>query len=181
VTRDRVVEVALELLDSEGPAGLTMRALGAKLGVAPTAIYWHVGDKAALLEAVVDHITADVGEVHVGGVEPLERICSTARSLRHNLLERPYLVAVVHHQGRTAEIFRPARLVLAREFAASGLEERDAALAGEAVLHHVIGSVLIEQQVARAPEQRQPPEPSIEPGELFEFTLDALVRALTGC
>lgn len=180
MTRDHIVEVALELLDSEGPAGLTMRALGAKLGVAPTAIYWHVGDKATLLEAVVDHITADVGEVQVGGVEPLERICSTARSLRHNLLERPYLVAVVHHQGRTAEIFRPARLVLAREFAASGLAERDAALAGEAVLHHVIGSVLIEQQVARSPEQREPPEPAIEPGELFEFTLAALVGALTG-
>jgi len=179
VTRDRVVEVALELLDSEGPDGLTMRALGSKLGVAPTAIYWHVGDKAALLEAVVDHITADVGEVQTDGREPFDRIRSTARSLRRNLLERPYLVAVVHHQGRTAEIFRPARLVLAREFAASGLDARDAALAGEAVLHHVIGSVLIEQKVARAPEQRDPPEPSIEPGELFEFTLDALVRALT--
>ncbi len=179
MTRDRVVEVALELLDSEGTAGLTIRALAAKLGVAPTAIYWHVGDKAALLEAVVDHITADVGEVYVGGDEPLERIRSTARSVRHNLLERPYLVAVVHQQGRTAEIFRPARVVLAREFAATGLAERDAAMAREAVLHHVIGSVLIEQQVARAPEQRALPEPSIDPGELFEFTLDALIAALT--
>ena len=81
VTRARIVEVALELLDSDGTAGLTMRALAAKLGVAPTAIYWHVGDKAALLEAVVDHITADVGDVQPSGRDAPERIRSTARSL----------------------------------------------------------------------------------------------------
>jgi TetR/AcrR family transcriptional regulator, tetracycline repressor protein len=178
VTRDRVVEVALELLEADGPDALTMRGLAAKLGVAPTAIYWHVGDKQALLDAVVDHITADVGQVEVEGQVPVERIASTARSLRRNLLERPYLIAVVHEQGRTAAIFRPARAVLARELQACGLDERRATVATEAVLHHVIGSVLIEQQVARAPAQRETPEHPVDAAELFEFTLNILVPAL---
>jgi TetR/AcrR family tetracycline transcriptional repressor len=178
LTRDRVVEVALELLEADGPDALTMRGLAAKLGVAPTAIYWHVGDKQALLDAVVDHITADVGQVEVEGQAPVERIASTARLLRRNLLERPYLVAVVHEQGRTAAIFRPARALLARELQACGLDRRRATLATEAVLHHVIGSVLIEQQVARAPAQRETPEDPVDPAELFEFTLGRLIPAL---
>lgn len=178
LTRARVVEVALELLASDGPDALTMRGLAAKLGVAPTAIYWHVGDKQALLDAVVDHITVDVGQVEVEGDEPVERIASTARSLRRHLLERPYLVGVVHEQGRTAAIFRPARTVLARELQAGGLDRRRATLATEAVLHHVIGSVLIEQQVARAPAQRDPPDERVDAAELFEYTLAVLVPAL---
>src|SRR5260370_23844021 len=178
LTRDGVVEVALELLEADGPDALTMRGLAAKLGVAPTAIYWHVGDKQALLDAVVDHITADVGQIEVEGRAPVERIISTARSLRRNLLERPYLVGVVHEQGRTAAIFRPARVVLARELQACGLDERRSPLATEAVLHHVIGSVLIEQQVARAPAQREAPEHPVDAAGLFEFTLSILVPPL---
>jgi TetR/AcrR family transcriptional regulator, tetracycline repressor protein len=178
LTRERIVEVALGLLEADGPDALTMRGLAAKLGVAPTAIYWHVGDKQALLDAVVDHITADVGQVEAEGQAPVERIVSTARSLRRNLLERPYLIAVVHEQGRTAAIFRPARAVLARELQACGLDDRRATLATEAVLHHVIGSVLVEQQVARAPAQRETPGRPVDAAELFEFTLGILVPAL---
>jgi TetR/AcrR family tetracycline transcriptional repressor len=178
LTRDRVVDVALELLESDGPDALTMRGLAAKLGVAPTAIYWHVGDKQALLDAVVDHITADVGQIEVEGDAPTARIESTARSLRRNLLERRYLIALVHEQGRTAAIFQPARAVLARELQACGLDERRTVLATEAVLHHVVGSVLIEQQVARAPAQREAPSARVDAAELFEFTLGNLVPAL---
>ncbi len=178
LTRDRVIEVALELLEAGGPDALTMRGLAAKLGVAPTAIYWHVGDKQALFDAVVDHITADVGQVEVDGDAPVDRIASTARSLRRNLLERPYLIAVVHEQGRTAAIFRPAHAVLVRELERCGLDRRRATLGTEAIMHHVIGSVLIEQQVARAPAQRETPDERVDAAELFEFTLRILIPAL---
>jgi len=52
LTRDRVVEAALELIDAEGVEALTMRRLGHELGVQGMALYTHVDSKDDLLDAV---------------------------------------------------------------------------------------------------------------------------------
>jgi TetR/AcrR family tetracycline transcriptional repressor len=197
VSPERIVEVALGILESDGPEGLTMRRLASKLGVAVTAIYWHVGDKQALLDAVVDRIAAEVGEVPVTGEDPVARIVSMGRSLRHNLLARPHLVGLVHQRGRTAVMFQPARRVLVRELTAAGLRGQDAALAVHTILWFVSGSVLNVIQVERSPEQHPPAEElwtaddvrdapdllehlarPIDPDDLFDYSLGALVHAL---
>src|SRR6185503_19800211 len=45
LTRDRIVDEALALVDREGADALTLRNLGAALGVDPTAVYRHFRDK----------------------------------------------------------------------------------------------------------------------------------------
>ena len=54
LTRDRVVARALELADAEGVEAITMRRLGALLGVEGMALYTHVRDKDDLLAAAGD-------------------------------------------------------------------------------------------------------------------------------
>lgn len=54
LTRDEILEVALRIIDSEGLAGLSMRRLGAALGVDPMMIYRHVHNKEALLDLTVE-------------------------------------------------------------------------------------------------------------------------------
>ena len=54
--RDDVVARALQLLADVGLPDLTMRRLGAELGVQPSAIYHHFPNKQALLGAVADEI-----------------------------------------------------------------------------------------------------------------------------
>ncbi len=54
LTREQIVQAAIELLDSEGLEGLNMRALGQRLGSAATAVYWHVGSKANLIALASD-------------------------------------------------------------------------------------------------------------------------------
>ena len=105
----------MEIVRSEGADRLTIRGLAARLGVAVTAIYWHVGDKQALLDGVVDRIIEELGEVTVEGRTAEDRVLSIGRSLRASLLARPDLVALVHRQGRTASLFQPARRVLVHE------------------------------------------------------------------
>ena len=158
VSAERIVDTALEIVDRDGPEGLTMRALAAKLGVAVTAIYWHVGDKEALLAAIADRVAMEVGTVRVSGADPVARIVSLGRSLRRNLLERAHLVGIAHRQGRTEAVFQPARRVLVRELTAAGLRGADAAFAVQSVLYLVSGSVLTDLQVARAPESRDAPD-----------------------
>src|SRR5437773_9554623 len=52
LTRNRIVECALELADEEGIDAVTMRRLGSLLGVEGMALYTHVRDKEDLLAAV---------------------------------------------------------------------------------------------------------------------------------
>ncbi len=51
---DRIARAALTLLDTQGQAGFTMRAVAKALGVTPMALYHHVKDKAALAALVVE-------------------------------------------------------------------------------------------------------------------------------
>lgn len=60
--RADVVTGALALLDTDGLDGLTMRKLGARLGVQAGAVYWHFKDKEALLGAVADRIVGEITE-----------------------------------------------------------------------------------------------------------------------
>src|SRR5438874_244907 len=179
VTRERVVETALDIVQSEGADGLTMRALAAKLGVAVTAIYWHVGNKDALLAELVDRIADDVGRVTVRGSTPVNRIRSIGRSLRRNLLVHADLVAVVQSQGRHQAVFDTTWRLLAEEFATAGLHGAGATVAVDAVVHLVVGSVLIERATQRTPEPRPPDESRpVDHDQVFERALDALVRGL---
>ena len=56
LSRERIVEAAIEILDAEGASGLTFRALAVRLATGAGAIYWHVTDKQALLEAATDQV-----------------------------------------------------------------------------------------------------------------------------
>ncbi|MCA1219235.1 TetR family transcriptional regulator [Streptomyces sp. 8L] len=59
LSRERIVEAAVELLDTAGEGGLTFRALTERLATGPGAIYWHVANKSELLGAVTDAVVAD--------------------------------------------------------------------------------------------------------------------------
>src|SRR6202789_1790376 len=58
LSRERIIEASIELLDSSGEDGLTFRALSERLGTRPGAIYWHIANKSDLLTAACDAIIA---------------------------------------------------------------------------------------------------------------------------
>jgi AcrR family transcriptional regulator len=62
LTRERIVDAAVDILDGEdgGTEALTMRRLAQRLGVTATALYWHVDTKEDVLDLAVDHIFGDV-------------------------------------------------------------------------------------------------------------------------
>ncbi len=61
LTREKIVEKAVEILDAEGIEGLSMRRLGEALGVEAMALYHHFPNKDAILDAVVALIIAETG------------------------------------------------------------------------------------------------------------------------
>ncbi|MET7846960.1 TetR family transcriptional regulator [Streptomyces avermitilis] len=154
LTRDEVLDSAAHLVKRHGPAALTMRGLAAELGTAVTSIYWHVGNRESLLDALVERTVADLGEIRPVGRTPARRIASVARALRRQLRDHPHLVAMVHERGLTERMFLPAQQALVREAHAAGLRGARAAEAVRAVQFLVVGHVLVERNRERAPAQR---------------------------
>lgn len=60
LSRHRIADAALALIDAVGLEGLSMRKLGAELGVEAMSLYNHVANKADLLDAVVNTLYAEV-------------------------------------------------------------------------------------------------------------------------
>jgi TetR/AcrR family transcriptional regulator, tetracycline repressor protein len=59
LSRQQVVDEAMRLVDAEGLDALTLRALAGRLGVQAPTLYWHVKNKAELLDALADAIMDD--------------------------------------------------------------------------------------------------------------------------
>lgn len=55
-----LVGAAVEILQQYGLGDLSMRQVAARLGVQPSALYWHVKDKQSLLALVTDRLLEDV-------------------------------------------------------------------------------------------------------------------------
>jgi AcrR family transcriptional regulator len=100
VTRDAILDAALALLDEDGDAGLTMRALAGRLGVTPMSLYHHVTDRAGLLRALSDRLYGSVLDDADAPGSPVDGI--------RTLLTRYYDAVVAHPQLTLAIFAEPA-------------------------------------------------------------------------
>jgi AcrR family transcriptional regulator len=94
ISREAIVKAAVDLLDREGLAALSMRRLGDELGAGAASLYWHVGSKDGLLDLVFDEL---IGEEQVPGADPSrwqEQLKDIARAQRRVSLRHPYLVRI---------------------------------------------------------------------------------------
>jgi AcrR family transcriptional regulator len=66
LTRERILDAAIELVERDGPAGLSMRRLGSVLGVEGMAIYHHFAGREDLLGALAEQLLQPLGELEPG-------------------------------------------------------------------------------------------------------------------
>ena len=147
LSRQRLVDAALELVQLDGLDGLSMRALGASLGVDPTAVYRYFRTKDELLEALADAVVGGGGP-HPETGTPRQRLRGMFANLRHTLLANPALTPVVVRRPPEGEgIWQGTENVLAvlRE---AGLSEQDTARAYQALLNYTLGHALLEAPYA---------------------------------
>jgi AcrR family transcriptional regulator len=91
LSRDRIIQASVELLDSSGEDGLTFRALSERLATGPGAIYWHIANKSDLLTAACDAIIAHTMEACVVGTKPKATIRSLALGLFDAIDAHPWV------------------------------------------------------------------------------------------
>jgi AcrR family transcriptional regulator len=142
LTREEIVQAAIELLDSEGLEGLNMRVLGKRLGSAATAVYWHVGSKANLIALAGDHVWNELELPDLAATDWRAAATRMATDLHAMLTRHPWLVRAF---GSYA-VFGPGRaryddhcLAL---YEGAGFTSAQADQAVAAVFMFVLGSAL---------------------------------------
>lgn len=91
-TRQAILDAARELFVSEGVEATTMRAIAAKIGYTPTAIYHHFRDKDALIVELCMADFSALGQAmySIGRIDdPVERVKRMGLAYTHFALENP--------------------------------------------------------------------------------------------
>jgi TetR/AcrR family transcriptional regulator, tetracycline repressor protein len=139
LTRERVVNQALALIAQEGVEALTMRALGARIGVVPGALYRHVRSKEQLQDLVVDGVLAEVDCDLDQALPWTEQIKVLAHRLRDVLEDHPGVATLL----KTRDPLGPHSLSLAEAFLLplhdAGFPHREAGLAFFLIVDYTIG------------------------------------------
>jgi AcrR family transcriptional regulator len=91
LSRDRIIEASIALLDHSGEGGLTFRTLSERLATGPGAIYWHIANKSELLTAACDAIVARTMNAPVIGATPEATIRALALGLFDAIDAHPWV------------------------------------------------------------------------------------------
>lgn len=155
--RDDVVAAALELVEREGPAALTMRRLATDLDVGTPTIYWHVGGRDELVAEVIRCQADRLAEHAVEGETPRERVFSAAHQIWKSSIEHRAITSLAHQTGTSSLLAHRLEAALVIELEAAGLAGRDAADATRAILMAVGGAlVLALRDLSRYPAAYRP-------------------------
>jgi AcrR family transcriptional regulator len=148
LTRERVVAEALTIISAEGVEALSMRALAARLGVVPGALYRHVRSKEQLHDLVLDGVLAEVDCQVDLSQSWTEQVTVLAQRLRMVLENHPGIAGLL----KTRDPLSPHSLALAEAFLAplhaAGLPEYQTALAYRLIYDYTLGFALSDRTSA---------------------------------
>ncbi len=147
---DDVVEAALRLVDEGGPEALTMRRLAGALGVATTTIYWHVGSRDDVVDAVIRRHGERQAEQAVHGDTIRDRVVSIARHLFDEARAHRGITQLAELHGETSGLYKQLEVAMARELTAAGVVGEDARDALRAILICVGGFLVVALRDDRA-------------------------------
>ncbi|HLM28588.1 MAG TPA: TetR/AcrR family transcriptional regulator [Acidimicrobiales bacterium] len=144
LSRDRIVEAALELLDAEGFEAVTMPGLAKRLGVGTMSLYRHVANKDDLINAVAEQVLSGV-PVPDGAPDDWQgRVVGYLRALREAALAHPALSRILAERGLTVgPVFTHLEAVHAI-LRAAGFSDLAAVRTFYALLTYVFGFVVWE-------------------------------------
>lgn len=99
LTKDRVLQAAIELADEEGLDALTMRGLGAKLGFEAMSLYKHVAGKDEILDGILDRVISEI-DIPIREADWKEAMRRRALSARMVFTKHSWAIGLLE-SGRT--------------------------------------------------------------------------------
>ncbi|HYN18474.1 MAG TPA: TetR/AcrR family transcriptional regulator [Actinomycetes bacterium] len=155
LSREAIVDAALRVLDREGAGGLSMRRVAEELGTGPASLYWHVANKDARIDLIIDRVAGEVGLPEPDPDHWQEQLRAWLLQVRRVFHTHPGVAALTLGRiptGPNLVRWLEWTLVLLR---GAGIPDRVAAYAGD-LLGLYLGATGYEATLA-------PPSPSGEP------------------
>lgn len=143
LTRDRIVEAAMRVIDTDGLDALSMRRLGTELGVNPMAAYHYVPNKAALYDLVLDAVMSGVDLTTISADGPVdERLKQAARAYQAAILRHPRAIPVLASRSvRSMNALRPVEAFV-RLLLEAGLDTTQSLAAVDVMAQYILGGVM---------------------------------------
>ncbi|MVU82207.1 TetR family transcriptional regulator [Nocardia sp. ET3-3] len=141
LSRERIREAALTLIDRDGLAELSMRKLAAELGVQAASLYTHYPTKDAVLDDIASGLMA---RVDVSAFDQGWRVglVSWAHSYRDALVRHPNFVAYLSAGPGTRDENLRAADAVHGGLVSAGWPPRDATMIGAATRYLVMGATM---------------------------------------
>ncbi|MFI6515729.1 TetR/AcrR family transcriptional regulator [Spirillospora sp. NPDC050679] len=95
LTRERIVNAAVALLDAEGVEGLSMRRLAARMDAGTMSLYEYVGSKEDVLDLAVDAVIAEIEPDGLDGMPWREALTRQLVRSRRVMRRHPWLPALM--------------------------------------------------------------------------------------
>lgn len=194
LTRSRIAQAALTVVDRDGLDALSMRRLGGELGVEAMAIYRHFPNKAAVLAEVVDALLGDLVIPPPSDVPWQIVFREVARSYRALLLRHPHAIPLLAALPLSDPAAARAAGAVMAQLRAAGFDARSALETLATITSYVVG--IAQWEVGTAPLRAEGRDFALPPDadpylvellpqlaaddcdDTFEFGLDVIVKGL---
>jgi AcrR family transcriptional regulator len=138
LTRDRIIDAAVALADTGGVEELSMRKLGAELGVEAMSLYNHVENKDDILDGMIDQVFRAI-PLPAGDSDWRVSIRETALTALDQFIAHPWVVNLLMQRGNygnSSLLFMDRALGLLR---GAGFSEEDTHHAWQMLASHTMG------------------------------------------
>jgi AcrR family transcriptional regulator len=200
LSREAIVGTAIRLIEAEGEAAASMRRISAELGVAAMSLYNHVPNKAALLDAIAEHVRGQISLPTEPGLSWEQRARALMRAFRDVVEQYPRCIELMMARAPSSLVgLEPLEYALEMAEQA-GFTGRDALRVVRTFVAYAVGATTTAAHRARAAESLQVgdgglPEPlglpdyprinalgtalfAVDESD-FEFGLDLMIGAVT--
>lgn len=165
LSRERIVEAAIALLDQEGENGLTFRALAARLETGAGAIYWHVANKDELLAAATEVVVEATMGAARAGATPAAAIRAVAIGVFDTIEAHPWVGAQLSRAPWRTPMFRIYER-LGQQVQALGVRKSAQFTAASTLLSYILGVSM--QNAAQSDFARRELDPSLDRAAYLE-------------
>lgn len=140
-THDDFIDTAIRIVDEEGLDALTLRRLGAEVGVSFTAMYTYFPSRDHLIAALIDRMATEIiSEIEPAGDSVKEQLVSVAVASRRALSRHPRLAATFVVSTAPAPGGNAATLAVVALLEQAGLSGLDLVRAYRIIESYVFGS-----------------------------------------
>lgn len=150
LTRTRIVDAAVRLIEREGVEAVSMRRLAAELGAGTMSLYNHVPNKAVLVDLAAERIMAQAKPYHVDSDDWRDHFRAHARAVRELARQHPRAFVMLATRRLSSEAgFRTIEAAL-MNFDRAGFRGKIAVSMMRAMVSYLLGTLM--REVATSPE-----------------------------